>query len=80
MSDLRKRLDNLKSKQEQSQRLLDRMDGQKAQLEQQLKSEFGISTLEQGKAKLESMRKDLARREMRIDRMLSELEAVCNAE
>lgn len=73
--DLIARLDVLKEKQDEVRRDVDRLEGRKAQLLQQLSEQFGVQTLEEAQEKLASMQKDLARRRSRAERLLEELEA-----
>lgn len=50
------------------------LEGRRAQLMEQLQEEFGVSTYEDGQKKLESMTKNLEKRKVRAEKLLSELE------
>lgn len=72
--DLVMRLDKLQKLQQERQRELDRLEGWKSQLLERLESEFKLSSLEAAKTKLASLQKDLDRRHVRIERLVTELE------
>lgn len=73
------RFENLKKKQEALIRQAANLEGQRDQLFSRLQAEFQISDIEEAKKKLESMEKDLKKRQIRADKLLTELEEVVYA-
>lgn len=78
MSDISSRIEVLKRKEAEHKQKMAELAGRKTQLMEQLKSQFGVETLEDAKSKLESLRKSVERREARIEKQLSDLEAAIN--
>lgn len=76
--DLTARLGRLKQQQEDARREVDRLEGRRGQLLQQLSDQFGVNSLEEGQAKLASLRKDIERRRSRLERLIEDLEAQIN--
>lgn len=74
------RIEALQRKEEQHKQKLAELAGRKGQLMEQLKSQFGIETLEDAKTKLESLRKSVEKRESRIEKQLSGLEVMVNGQ
>lgn len=76
--DLTARLGRLKQQQEDARREVDRLEGRRGQLLQQLSDQFGVNSLEEGQAKLASLHKDIERRRSRLERLVEDLEARIN--
>lgn len=74
MQDLITRVQALKKKKADAEQQKSRLQGRKDQLMQQLKNEFGCSTLEEARERHVTMNKDITRRQERARRMLAEIE------
>lgn len=78
MADLISRLQNLKKQKAEAEQAVNRLQGKKELLLKQLKTEFDCDSEDEAKAKLDSLQKDIQKREERAERLLSELEEVVN--
>ncbi len=76
--DVLKRFEALKDKQEKLDRQIANLEGKRDQLISSLQIEFEIPSLNEAKKKLETMEKDLKKRQARAESLLTELEELLN--
>lgn len=76
MADIAERIAALQKAEAEHKERLAQLTGQRDQLLQQLKEQFDVDTLDAAKDKLDKMQKSMVKREVKILKMLDELEAV----
>lgn len=72
--DLVERFKRLQEEEQEHKERIARATGKRDQLLAQLKESFGISTLEDAECKLHSLQQDIARREKRAAKLITEIE------
>lgn len=68
------RLQRLKKSCKDAELAVSRLEGQRDQIIQQFKKDFGCSDMEEVREKIQSLEKDIATRSARVEKMLNELE------